>query len=187
MNYCSACGEPVLLQVPAGDNRERHVCPACSTIHYSNPRVIAGCILSWEERILLCQRAIEPRYGLWTLPAGFMENGETTLEAAAREAQEEACAEADEMALYGIYNIRHISQVHIMFRGTLRRGYAKAGDESLAVKLVTADEIPWAELAFPVVKETLERYLEERTTGHFRVHNVDITRQANGQVAIKRH
>ncbi|MCB1714121.1 MAG: NUDIX hydrolase [Candidatus Competibacteraceae bacterium] len=187
MNYCSSCGAAVVLQVPPGDNRERHVCQSCQTIHYSNPKIVAGCILCWEERILLCRRAIEPRYGYWTLPAGFMENGETTMEAAAREALEEAHAQAEKMALYGIYNLKHISQVYVMFRGELGQGYARAGDESLEVRLATADEIPWPELAFPVVRETLERYLEERSSGEFRVHNADVLRQADGQLIIQRH
>jgi len=187
MKYCSRCGAAVVVQIPPGDNRERHVCPACNTIHYTNPRIVAGCILSWEERILLCRRAIEPRYGLWTLPAGFMENGETTMEAAAREAFEEAYAEAEAMTLYGIYNLKHISQVYVMFRGILRQGYARAGAESLEVKLVTAEEIPWSELAFPVVRETLERYLEERVHGQFNVHSADVLRQDNKSIVIKRH
>ena len=187
MKFCSACGAPVILKIPPGDNRERHVCLTCETVHYLNPKVVAGCILGWEDRILLCRRAIEPRYGLWTLPAGFMENGETTLEAAAREALEEANAVADNLVLYGIYNLKHISQVYVMFRGHLRQGYASPGDESLEIKLVTAREIPWSELAFPVVHETLERYLEERQNGQFKVHSADITRHSEGGVLIRRH
>ena len=187
MNFCSTCGASVVLKIPPGDNRERHVCQSCSTVHYLNPKIIAGCILNWEDRILLCRRAIEPRYGFWTLPAGFMENGETTMDAAAREAFEEANAKAEQMTLYGIYSLKHISQVHVMFRGVLGQGSASAGAESLEVKLFSAAEIPWQRLAFPVVRETLQRYLEERVNGKFQVHSADVFRQSNGQVIIKRH
>ena len=187
MKYCSACGAPVTIKIPPGDNRERHVCQACETIHYLNPKIVSGCVLNWGDRILLCRRAIEPRYGLWTLPAGFMETGETTLEAAAREALEEANAIADNLVLYGVYNLKHISQVYMMFRGNLRQGQASPGDESLEVKLVAEHEIPWPELAFPVVRETLERYLEERSGGHFQVHSADITRRPGGEIIIERH
>lgn len=186
MNYCSNCGAPVRLRVPAGDNRERHVCDACSAIHYRNPRIVAGCVLSWGERVLLCRRAIEPRYGYWTLPAGFMENGETVREAAAREALEEANAVAEELALYGLYNLRHIDQVYVLFRGRLRDGQASAGDESLAVDLYDEADVPWNELAFPVVRETLERYFEERVHGCFGVHQGDLVRTPHG-VEIHRY
>lgn len=187
MKYCSSCGTPVTLEIPPGDNRERHVCPSCSTIHYLNPKIVAGCILHWGERILLCQRAIEPRYGFWTIPAGFMENDETTLEAAAREAQEEANAVAEELKLYGIYNLRHVNQVYVIYRGQLQHGQASTGAESLAVKLVTADEIPWPELAFTVVEEMLQHYLAERQHGQFQVHSGDINRLADGTANIQRH
>lgn len=186
MNYCSNCGAPVQLRVPAGDNRERHVCAACDAIHYQNPKIVAGCVLSWGERVLLCRRAIEPRYGYWTLPAGFMENGETTRDAAAREALEEANAVAEDLMLYGLYSLRHIDQVYVMFRGRLRDGRTSAGDESLAVGLYDESEVPWSELAFPVVRETLERYFEERVHGRFGVHHGDLVRTPHG-VEIHRY
>ena len=131
------------LQIPEGDNRERFVCVSCNTIHYQNPKIVAGCLLVWEDKILLCKRAIEPRHGYWTLPAGFMENEESTMEGAAREAIEEANAYSDDLKLFGIFNLPRISQVYIMFRGTLKDGSTSAGEESLEVGLFRQDEIPW--------------------------------------------
>lgn len=175
IRHCNGCGGPVTPRIPAGDNRERAVCETCGRIHYQNPKVVCGCIPVWRERILLCQRAIEPRKGLWTLPAGFMENGETIQHAAARETREEACAEITEAALFGIYNLPRANQVYVMFLAKLRgRNEFAAGAESLAVRLFRAAEIPWSEIAFPVIHRTLERYLAERDTGHFAVRVEDI-------------
>lgn len=151
-----------------------------------NPRIVAGCVPVWRDKVLLCRRAIEPRYGLWTLPAGFMENGESTLQAAAREAREEANAVLDNLVLYGLYNLIHIDQVYLMFRGDLRNGQASAGEESLEVALFTEQQIPWSELAFPVVTETLQRYFEERASGVYQIHTGDIVRGADGGVSIQR-
>ena len=187
MKYCSNCGDSVAMKIPAGDNRERHVCDTCDTIHYQNPKIVAGCVPIWQEKVLLCRRAIQPRYGLWTLPAGFMENGESTAQAAARETLEEANAVVENLTLYGLYNLVHISQVYLMFRGDLKDGQASAGEESLEVGLFTEDEIPWQELAFPVVKETLQRYFEERQHGIYQVHAGDILRNNDGGVVIRRH
>ncbi|MFO1352938.1 MAG: NUDIX hydrolase [Gammaproteobacteria bacterium] len=187
MKFCSACGAPVSLRIPPGDNRARHVCDACTTVHYQNPTVVAGCIAVWEDKVLLCRRAIEPRYGLWTLPGGFMEKGETTLEAAAREMWEEARAEVDNLTLYGVYNLKHISQVYVMFRGDLRAGQASAGAESLEVGLYERAAVPWRKLAFPIVNEALERYFEEREKGVHSVHSSDITRTAAGDYVVHRH
>lgn len=175
------------MRIPPGDNRERHVCEECNTIHYQNPVIVAGCIATWQDKILLCRRAIEPRYGLWTLPAGFMENGESTRDAAAREALEEANAVIDGLTLYGLYNLIHINQVYLMFRGIVRDGEASAGEESLEVDFFTEQHIPWNELAFPVVTETLTRFFEERESGVFTIHSGDILRHSDGSVAIKRH
>lgn len=187
MNYCSVCGAPVVLRVPSGDNRQRHVCRSCATVHYQNPKVVAGCILNWGEQVLLCRRAIEPRYGYWTLPAGFMELGETTQEAAAREAFEEANAVAEDLMLYGLYNLKHISQVYVMFRGRLQAGRASAGHESLEVGLFGRARIPWQALAFPVVHETLERYFEECDRGEFRIHYGDFIRTDDGRPQLRRY
>jgi len=165
MNFCSHCGQPVTLRIPDGDTLPRHVCDACGTIHYQNPKIVTGCIPEWEDRLLLCRRAIEPRRGLWTLPAGFMENGETTAEGAARETLEEALARVEIDRLYALFNIPHINQVYLMFRARLLDLEFAPGPESLEVALFREDEIPWQELAFPVVKETLERYFRDRAHG----------------------
>ncbi|MEW8208657.1 MAG: NUDIX hydrolase [Candidatus Thiodiazotropha taylori] len=133
MNFCSQCGAKVEVKVPDGDNRPRHVCDSCSTIHYQNPKIVVGCIPVWEDQILLCRRAIEPRYGLWTLPAGFMENGETSQQGAARETLEEATARVDVEGLYGLYNLPHINQVYLIFRSRLLDLEFAAGTESLEV------------------------------------------------------
>ena len=119
MIFCSNCGARVTEKIPAGDNRPRYVCDACKTVHYQNPNIVAGCIPVWKDRVLLCKRAIEPRYGLWTLPAGFMENGESTELAAARETLEEACGKVSDFALYGVFSIPHINQVYLIFREEL--------------------------------------------------------------------
>lgn len=188
MKFCSECGSSALIQrIPPGDTHLRFVCEECGAIHYHNPQIIVGCIPEWQGRILLCRRSIEPRYGYWTLPAGFMERGESTLEAAAREALEEANAIIDDLALYAMYSLTHISQVYLMFRGQLREGRASAGAESLEVALFTEEEIPWRELAFPVIGETLKHFFQERQTGRYRLHSGDISRDAAGRVIIKRY
>ena len=166
MKFCSNCGAGVTLRIPDGDNRERFVCDHCQTIHYQNPKIVAGCIPEYGERILLCRRAIEPRHGLWTLPAGFMENGETTEEAAMRETLEEAGARVEIRALYSLFSIPHISQVYMFYRGRLTDGRFRAGCESLECRLFAEDEIPWEQLAFPVVEETLQRYYRDRRRGN---------------------
>ncbi len=166
MKFCSHCGESVVLRVPEGDNRERFVCDNCHTIHYQNPNIVAGCIPEWEGRILLCKRAIEPRYGLWTLPAGFMENGETTEQAAMRETREEAGAIVEITNLYGLFSIPHISQVYMLYHGVLVDGDYEPGSESLECRLFDEQSIPWDKLAFPVVKETLQRYFADRKRGN---------------------
>lgn len=182
MNFCSHCGNPVQQRVPAGDHRQRYVCDHCGAIHYQNPRIVAGCIAEWEERVLLCRRAIEPRYGLWTLPAGFMENGETTAEGAARETLEEACARVAIAGLYALFNIPHINQVYLMFRARLLDPEFAAGNESLEVALFQETEIPWTKLAFPVVRETLRHYFDDRHRGHFGVHTGDITPEMKAEM-----
>ncbi|MCG7971068.1 MAG: NUDIX hydrolase [Candidatus Thiodiazotropha taylori] len=167
MNFCSQCGAKVEVKVPDGDNRPRHVCDSCSTIHYQNPKIVVGCIPVWEDQILLCRRAIEPRYGLWTLPAGFMENGETSQQGAARETLEEATARVDVEGLYGLYNLPHINQVYLIFRSRLLDLEFAAGTESLEVALFKESEIPWQEMAFPVIRESLKIFFEDRQKGTF--------------------
>jgi ADP-ribose pyrophosphatase YjhB (NUDIX family) len=170
MNYCSDCGSKVAFKIPAGDTFPRHVCEICQSIHYQNPRIVAGCIPEWEDRILLCRRAIEPKYGLWTLPAGFMENGETVEQAAIRETREEAEADVELTSLYTVFSIPHISQVYIIFRASLRTLDFKPGHESLEVELFRLENIPWKTLAFRVIHETLQHYVEDRQVDSFRLH-----------------
>ena len=180
MKFCSECGAAVERRIPVGDNRSRFVCARCETVHYQNPKVVAGCIPEWGDKILLCKRAIEPRYGLWTLPAGFMENEETTAEAAARETLEEASARVDIDGLYALFNLPHINQVYLLFRGRLRDLNFGPGEESLEVALFTEAEIPWDTLAFPVVRETLKWYFADRARGAFPLRFGDIVRGADG-------
>jgi ADP-ribose pyrophosphatase YjhB (NUDIX family) len=170
MIYCSNCGTRLVERTPEGDNRMRYVCDACDTIHYQNPKIVAGCIPTLGNRLLLCKRAIEPRYGLWTLPAGFMENGESTEQAAVRETLEEACASVDNLELYGVFSIPHISQVYMMFRAELLKKDYKPGHESLDVRLFEQHDIPWDKLAFPVVRVTLEHYCKDSEAKRFPVH-----------------
>ena len=167
IRFCNSCGAPVTHRIPEGDTVPRAVCDACGHIQYENPKIVVGSLPIFGERILICRRAIEPRYGLWTLPAGFMENGETAAEGAAREALEEANARVEVGDLYTLYSVAHISQVHMMFRAKLLDENVSPGIESLEVKLVTADEIPWDDLAFQVVRRTLRAYLEDRDSGVF--------------------
>jgi ADP-ribose pyrophosphatase YjhB (NUDIX family) len=171
MNYCSHCASPISQQIPAGDTRLRFVCPNCHTIHYQNPRIIAGCLPIWGEQVLLCRRAIEPRRGYWTLPAGFMENGETLEQAAMRETFEEACARVHSLNLYTLFDLPHINQVYMLFRAELLDLNFAAGEESLEVQLFHEQDIPWSELAFPTIGRTLECYFADRPQQSFPVRN----------------
>jgi ADP-ribose pyrophosphatase YjhB (NUDIX family) len=170
MNFCANCGTRVVLRVPPGDSLPRHMCDACGTIHYQNPKMVVGCIPEWEDRILLCRRAIEPRHGLWTVPAGFMENGETTGDGAARETLEEANARVEVLSLFAIYNIPHISQVYMLFRARLLDLDFFPGEETLEIKLCNETEIPWDEIAFATVRNTLTHYFNDKRRGHFGFH-----------------
>jgi ADP-ribose pyrophosphatase YjhB (NUDIX family) len=162
------------MRLPPDDNRSRHVCTACGEIHYQNPKLIVGAIPEWQGKILLCRRAIEPRHGLWTLPAGFMENGETTVEAAARETLEEANAQVDIGELYTLYNLAYINQVHLLFRARLLNLDFSPGVESLEVQLFAEEDIPWDTLAFRPVRFTLQHYFADRKTGDFRFRMGDL-------------
>ncbi len=177
MKFCSQCGAAVALAIPAGDDRHRHVCPSCDTIHYQNPNIIAGCLPLHEDRVLLCKRAIEPRYGYWTLPAGFMENGESTEEGALRESWEEARARMKLDGLYTLFSLPEINQVYMIFKGELTDLEFGPGPESLEVALFSEDEIPWDELAFPVMRKTLEYYFADRKSGNFPVRSEAIYRK----------
>ena len=165
MNFCSNCGQPVELRVPPGDHLPRFVCGACGTIHYQNPRIVAGCVPVFEDRILMCRRAIEPRRGFWTFPAGFMENGETIQDAARRESVEEALAEVEIGSLLSVVHVLHADQVHVTFRAGLPRPIFGVGPESLEVVLCDEAELPWSEIAFLSVDFALRRFVEDRRAG----------------------
>ncbi len=167
IRFCNACGSSVAYRIPEGDSLPRAVCTSCGHIQYENPKIVVGCLPIWEDRILMCKRAIEPRYGLWTLPAGFMENQETTQEGAAREALEEANAKVEIGDLYTLYSLPHISQVYMMFLARLVDPDVSPGIESLEVKPVAEDEIPWDHLASTMVRKTIEFYLHDRKRGVF--------------------
>lgn len=179
MNYCSQCGATITLIIPPDDNRLRHVCTACQTVHYQNPKVVAGCLPEHEGRILLCKRAIEPRSGYWTLPAGFMELDETSLEAAVRETLEEANARVKVLDLYAVFNLPHVNQVYMMFRSELLDLDFSPGAESLEVGLYSEADIPWDELAFTTIRQTLKFYFQDARTGNYRLHTGDIIKHGN--------
>ena len=184
MKFCSECAYPVVLQIPEGDNRPRYVCAQCATIHYHNPKLVVGSIPVWDEdgqiRVLLCKRAIEPRHGFWTLPAGFMENNETTAEAAVRETEEEAGADIEIGDLFSLLNVAQVHQVHLFYLARLRSLDFAPGIESLEVQLFAEHEIPWDDLAFPTIRKTLELFFTncvqiKETGGRFGFHCHDIT------------
>ena len=177
MKFCSSCGREVILQIPDGDNRHRYCCKHCSAIHYQNPRMVIGTVTVWEEKILLCKRAIEPRHGYWTLPAGFMENGETTDEGAARETLEEAGARVDLGPLFSMIDVPHVDQVHMFYRASLLHLDFEPGPESLEARLFNEDEIPWDEIAFRTVGQTLKWFFEDRRSGRYDLHTSAIRYQ----------
>ncbi len=170
MSFCTACGHTTTEQIPLGDQKLRQVCSHCGTIHYVNPKVICGSLAIWDNKVLLCRRAIEPRYGCWTLPAGYMELFETMEQGAVRETREEAEADVDIEQLYCMYNIPRIGQIYVLFKGILRDGQFGAGDETIESRLFEEHEIPWSELAFPSVEHTLRHYFSDRKANHFPMH-----------------
>jgi ADP-ribose pyrophosphatase YjhB (NUDIX family) len=177
VNFCSNCAAPVTLKVPPGDNLPRYVCDRCNTIHYENPRMVLGTVTEYGGKVLLCKRAIEPRYGKWTLPAGFMENGESTMAAAMRETLEEAKARVELGALFSMLSVPHVNQVHIFYRARLLDLDFGPGEESLEVALFDEADIPWAELAFRTISTTLRHYFEDRKKGVFTLHSESIAPQ----------
>jgi ADP-ribose pyrophosphatase YjhB (NUDIX family) len=189
MKFCSECAHPVALVVPEGDNRLRHVCAQCGTIHYENPKMVVGSIPVWEEdgklQVLLCKRAIEPRYGYWTLPAGFMENDESTADAALRETVEEAGANIELGKLFTLLNVVRVHQVHLFYLARLRDLDFAAGIESLDVRMFSEEEIPWDDLAFPTIRTTLELFFADRAKlaeqGGYGFHTLDISRAMREQ------
>lgn len=162
MSFCLQCGQSAAYTIPDGDSRERLVCPACGYIHYENPKMVCGVLAVHDGRILLCRRAIEPRYGLWTLPAGFMENGETMMDGAKRETVEEAEGVAENLKLYALFDLPQWGQIHAMYLANLKDGAFGVGSESLECRLFYPHEIDMENLAFETVRQTIERYLADK-------------------------
>lgn len=169
-HFCLKCGSDTTAKIPPGDDRARSVCSNCDYIHYENPKIIVGTLPVWEDQVLLCKRAIAPQYGRWTLPAGFMENHETLEEGAMRETREEANAATTIQPIQWHVSIPHISQVYILFLATLNNRNFSPGAESLATQLFTEDNIPWDNIAFPVVTYILKTYFAECATGTLQTH-----------------
>lgn len=174
MKFCPSCGSEVASRVPPGDSLPRHVCDACGSIHYQNPKLVLGAIPEWEGRLLLCRRAIEPRYGYWTLPAGFMENDETAGEAAMRETLEEAGARIELVAAFSMISVPYVNQVHVFYRARLLDLEFKPGEESLEVALFEEAKMPWKDIAFRTVGLTLKHWFADRARGEFAFHAEDI-------------
>ncbi|MDB5956709.1 NUDIX hydrolase [Ramlibacter sp.] len=175
IKHCRNCGVAVVYRVPDdGDTHQRAVCPACDTIHYENPLNVVGTVPHLGDRVLLCKRNIEPRWGKWTLPAGFMELGETTAEGAARETHEEAGAQIEMEGLFSVLSVPRVGQVHMFYRARLLSDVFDPGFETIEARLFTQAEIPWDEIAFRTVRETLERFFADRERGQFGVHTVDV-------------
>lgn len=184
MKYCSECGGRIARRTPYGDRVPRYVCDSCQTIHYQNPRVIVGCIAEWRGRILLCRRAIQPRYGYWTIPAGFLENEESSVDGAIRETWEETGTQIEIDGLYSVFDVTEVHQVYLIYRAHLLSPWFNPGSESLEVRLLRPDEIPWDRLSYPAVKRILERYIEERETGCFGIY---VGSLGNGRVVQDWH
>ena len=178
MKYCSDCAHPVSLQIPPDDTRLRYVCDNCGVIHYQNPKMVVGSIPLWEEgeqaQVLLCRRAIEPRHGYWTLPAGFMELGESTAEGAARETSEEAGAQFKMGSLFTVMSVPRVGQVHLYFLAELENEQFDPGFETQEARMFSETEIPWDDLAFRTVQETLKHYFADKKSGSFGVHTLNI-------------
>ena len=175
IKHCKQCGSAVEHRIPDdGDTKIRAVCPQCKTIHYVNPLNVVGTIPVWGDKVLLCKRNIEPRFGKWTLPAGFMEMGETTAQGAARETDEEAGAQFEMQELFSLVNVARVGQVHLFYRAQLTSDQFQPGVETQEAMLFSEADIPWDELAFRTVKETLERFFADRKAGSFGFHVLDI-------------
>jgi len=174
MKFCANCGAAVLRRVPPGDSLPRWVCDACGSIHYQNPKLVVGVVPEWQGRLLLCRRAIEPRYGYWTLPAGFMENDETAGEAAVRETLEEAGASIELAAPFSMISVPRVNQVHLFYRARLLDLEFKPGAESLEVALFEEASVPWQQVAFRTVGLTLRHWFADRARGAFGFHSEDV-------------
>lgn len=177
MKFCSHCGQPVEFIIPEGDSFPRFVCSACNTIHYQNPNNVVGCVAEASDgRILLCKRAIDPRKGFWTIPAGFMENKETLAQGALRETMEEAEANVELKGLQSVIDVPFASQVHVMYYGSLVDDAFGCGPESLECQLVAETDIPWDDIAFPTVTYALKSFFADRAKGIYDVHTAVIQR-----------
>jgi ADP-ribose pyrophosphatase YjhB (NUDIX family) len=175
IRHCKQCGTAVSYRLPDdGDTRERAICPACHTVHYENPLNVVGTVPFWDDKVLLCKRNIEPRWGKWTLPAGFMELGETVAEGAARETHEESGAEIEMLDLFTIMNVVRVGQVHFFYRARLTSDRFDPGHETLEARLFAEHEVPWDEIAFRTVRETLRCFFADRQRGRFELHQIDI-------------
>lgn len=174
MKYCSNCGAEVAWKIPQGEDRHRFFCEQCKMIHYTNPRVVAGAIPIQDGKILLCRRAIEPRHGKWTLPAGYLENGESVEECARRETIEEACAILDNMHPYSLLNLSFINQVYFIYRARLANDDFRPGTESLDVQLFPPENLPWDDIAFAVISKVLKMYCHDLSNEHFPFREINI-------------
>ncbi len=175
IQHCRVCGSSVTYRVPADDNRDRAVCDACGEIHYENPINVVGTLPVWRDQVLLCRRNIEPRKGYWTLPAGFLELGESTSEGAMRETDEEAGARIELGELFTILNVVRAGQVHLFYLARMLDTTLAPGPETIEAQLFGEADIPWPEIAFRTVRTTLEHYFADRRAGRFQVHAGDIS------------
>ena len=175
IKHCKDCGHQVAYRLPDdGDTKPLAICTACTTVHYENPLNVVGTIPHWQGRVLLCKRNIEPRLGKWTLPAGFMELGETTAQGACRETLEEAGAQVELEGLFSVVNVARVGQVHLFYRARLLNDQFDPGHETMEARLYEEADIPWEELAFKTVSETLQRFFEDRRSGRFGFHDLAI-------------
>ena len=175
IKHCRDCGSAVIYRIPDdGDTKERAICTQCHAVHYENPLNVVGTVPYLDDKVLLCKRNIEPRWGKWKLPAGFMELGESTQQGAARETDEEAGAQIEMEALFSVLSVPRVGQVHLFYRARLLNDQFNPGYETLEARLFTEDQIPWDEIAFRTVRETLLRFFNDRRAGAFQVHTVDI-------------
>jgi len=180
MKFCSSCGSHLVEKIPRDDDRRRHVCPGCDTVHYQNPKIVTGCLPVWEDSVLLCRRAIEPRSGYWTVPAGFMELDETVEQGAVRETWEEARAQVEIQAPYSMFNLPHVNQLYVIYRARLKNLDFRPGPESEDVRLFAEQDIPWDDLAFGAVRQTLRFFFGDRPGGRFPMRTGTIVPQADG-------
>jgi ADP-ribose pyrophosphatase YjhB (NUDIX family) len=175
IQHCRVCGGATVYRVPQDDNRERAVCTVCGEIHYQNPINVVGTVPFWGDQVLLCKRNIEPRFGMWTLPAGFMEHGESTAEGALRETIEEAGANVEMLGLFTVLNVVRAGQVHIFYRARLLDTTLAPGPETIEARLFREHEVPWEQIAFRTVRDTLVHYFADRKCDVFNVHAGDVS------------